>query len=132
MSARDPSAPPIGWPLLPLPDSAGRLHWPTLAQSVRDNIEVLLRTRPGEQLMRPNFGGGLPDFLAQPNTITTHRRINDAVAAVLTQYEPRILLDRIEVEQVEGEPVQVRIELAYRLRRTGVAHQLGMTLLLEG
>ncbi|MEZ4639657.1 MAG: GPW/gp25 family protein [Caldilineaceae bacterium] len=94
-------------------------------------IEVLLRTRPGEQLMRPNFGGGLADFLHEPNNVTTRRRIHDAVTNVLTRYEPRILLDRVEVTEVPGEPTHLRIEIAYRLRRTGTAQQIGLTMMLE-
>ena len=125
------SAPPIGFPLLPTPDAQGRLSWPTLADSVSQMIEVLLRTRPGEQLMRPNFGGGLADFLHEPNNVTTRRRIHDAVTNVLTRYEPRILLDRVEVTEVPGEPTHLRIEIAYRLRRTGTAQQIGLTMMLE-
>lgn len=67
--------PLIGWPLLPLPDAHGRLNYPTLDQSVRQSIEVILRTRPGEQLMRPDFGAGLAAFLHEPNVLTTRRRI---------------------------------------------------------
>ena len=42
---------PLGWPLLPVPDANGQLHYPGLAQSVREQIQVLLSTRPGEQLI---------------------------------------------------------------------------------
>ena len=54
---------PIGWPLLPLPDANGALAWPDLARSVREQIQVLLSTQPGEQLMRPAFGAGLERLL---------------------------------------------------------------------
>lgn len=40
--------PPLGWPLLPQPDSQGRLNFPpTLADSVRQQLQVILSTRPG-------------------------------------------------------------------------------------
>jgi uncharacterized protein len=126
------TAPPIGFPLLPKPDEQGRLTYPALSESVRQMIEILLRTRPGEQLMRPAFGGGLADFLHEPNTTTTRRRITDAVTNVLTAFEPRILLDRVEVNEVPGEPTHLRVEIAYRLRRTGAAEQIGLSMMLEG
>jgi phage baseplate assembly protein W len=126
------TAAPIGFPLLPKPDEQGRLTYPKLPDSVRQMIEVLLRTRPGEQLMRPTFGGGLANFLHEPNTTTTRRRIHDAVTGTLTAYEPRILLDRVEVNEVPGEPSHLRIEIGYRLRRTGAVEQLGLTMMLEG
>lgn len=121
-------APPIGWPLLPLPDAAGLLQWPTLEQSVAQQIRVLLQTRPGEQLMRPAFGAGLENFLHEPNDLTTHRRIRDLVSATLARGEPRIIVDDVGVHTPAGAPAQVRVEIAYRLRRTGAAGRLGLTL----
>ena len=120
--------PPIGWPLLPLPDEGGQLSWPTLEQSVAQQIRVILQTRPGEQLMRPNWGAGLENFLHEPNTLTTHRRIRDLVASSLSRWETRILVDDIAVAAPADQPGQVRVEIAYRLRRTGVSQRLGLTL----
>lgn len=120
--------PPLGWPLLPVPDARGELGWPTLDESVRQQIRVILTTRPGEQLMRPDFGAGLEDYVHEPNTITTRRRIRDAVSEHLERWEPRISLDRVEVWEVEEAPGQVRVEVAYRVRRTGAARQLGVVL----
>lgn len=121
-------APLLGWPLLPLPDDGGTLAWPTLEQSVAQQIRVILQTRPGEQLMRPDWGAGLENFLHEPNTLTTHRRIRDLVAASLARSELRIVVDDVSVTAPDGEPGQVRIEIAYRLRRTGAASRIGLTL----
>ena len=93
----------VGWPLLPLPDENGQLAWPDAETSVRQTIEAILRTRPGEQLMRPRFGGGLEDFVHEPNTLTTRRRIHDAIVAALTTWEPRVTLDRVEVWEVASD-----------------------------
>ncbi len=128
---QNPSPPPIGWPLLPLPDGKGELHYPTLEQSVRQSIQVILRTQPGEQLMRERFGAGLERFLHEPNNLTTRRRIRDLILESLTQWEGRILLDRVDVRELPDQPTHLRIELAYRLRRTGAAQQLGITMELE-
>jgi phage baseplate assembly protein W len=119
---------PIGWPLLPLPDADGELHYPSLDQSVRQMIQVVLRTRRGEQLQRPNFGAGLQDYLNEPNNLTTRRRIHDAVSEALDEWEPRILIDRIDVLEVPDRPSRLRVEVVYRLRRTGLAQRLGLTM----
>jgi len=126
MPERNP--PPIGWPLLPRPDAHGRLVWPGVEESVRQSIEVLLRTRPGERLMRPELGAGLAGLLHEPNTLTTRRRIRDRIAESLTQWERRITVDRIEVWEVPERPTEVRVEIAWRLRRTGAARQTALTL----
>jgi phage baseplate assembly protein W len=124
----DIAAPPLGWPLLPVPDADGALGWPTLEESVRQQIRVVLSTRPGEQLMRPEFGAGLEDYVHEPATLTTRRQIRDAVHEHLLRWEPRIHLDRVEVWEVEGEPGRLRVEIGYRLRRTGAARTLGVVL----
>jgi phage baseplate assembly protein W len=123
--------PPIGWPLLPTPDSEGRLAYPPLADSVRQNLEVILSTRTGEQLMHPAYGAGLVDFIGEPDTITTRRRIHDRVTGAISRWEPRIEVDLVDVTDVSGKPGHVRVHLAYRLRRTGEARTFGVNLQLE-
>jgi uncharacterized protein len=123
---------PIGWPLLPLPDASGQLNFPTLEQSVRQSIQVILRTRSGEQLMRPDFGAGLQNYLNQANTMTTRRRIHDGIMEALTQWEPRIQIDRLDILEVPDYPSRLRVELVYRITRTGRAQQLGLTMDVQG
>ena len=132
LSSISPPPQPIGWPLLPLPDANGQLSYPNLAESVRQNLRVILSTRPGEQLMRPQYGAGLVDFIGETDTITTRRRIYDRVMEGIGRWEPRIDVSRVNVDAVPGGAAgQTRIEIAYRLRRTGETQTLGMNLELQ-
>lgn len=124
--------PLLGWPLMPLPDEHGRLSWPTLEDSVRELIRVVLSTRPGEQLMRPDFGAGLELLLHEPNTLATRRRIRDRIQDALARWERRILLDRVDVRDLDGEPSHVRVEIGYRLARSGAPATVALTVQLEG
>ncbi len=131
-SANNLSLLPTNWPLLSVPDDQGQLHYPNLADSIRQSIEIILRTRPGEQLMRPDFGGGLENFLQQSNTLVTRRRIQSAITDSLQLWENRILLHRVTVDEVPEQPTHIRIEVVYQIKRSGLAQQLGMTMELEG
>jgi hypothetical protein len=123
---------PIGWPLLPLPNGDGRLCYPDLAESVRQNLRVILSTRPGEQLMRPQYGAGLLDFIGETDSIRTRRRIYDRVTEGIGRWEPRIDVSRVDVDALPGGAAgQMRIEIAYRLRRTGETGTIGVTLELQ-
>lgn len=122
---------PIGWPLLAVPDADGAWHYPSLAESVRQSIQVILSTRPGEQLMRPTFGAGLEDLLSEPNTLATRTRIHDLIAESLARWEPRIEVDAIGVDPIENDPGGVRVEIHYRLRRTQQVQRVGITLAME-
>lgn len=130
MSPSSVPKPPIGWPLLPVPDSVGRLSYPSLEQSVRDSIIVLLSTRPGEQLMHPDFGAGLTNFLGQSNTLQTHTRICTAIRQTLSKYEERIILDDVNTQTVPDQPSHLRVLISYRIRRTGTTQQIGFRLAL--
>ena len=123
--------PLLGWPLFALPDEHGRLDWPDLEASVRQSIRVILSTRPGEQLMRPEFGAGLDRLLHAPNNLATRRQIRDWVMDSLARWERRILLDRVEVFEVPEQPAELRLEIAYRLARSGTPAALAVTVRLE-
>ena len=124
-----PPAPPIGWPLLPFPDEHGELAYPeALDESVRQQLRVILSTRPGEQLMQPAFGAGLTDMLGEPDTIATRRRIVDRVTDAIAQWEPRIDLHRVDVNDVPDRPGWLRVEIGYRLKRNGQLASLSVNL----
>jgi phage baseplate assembly protein W len=119
---------PVGWPLLPRPDGAGSIAFPTLGDSVQQSIRVILRTRPGEQLMRPTFGAGLQDFLDQSGDLATRRRLREAITSSLELWEPRIVLDRVDLVDDPLTPTKLHVEIAYRIRRTGAAQRLGVSM----
>ncbi len=121
----------VNWPLLTLPDANGRMVFPSLEDSVRQSMQIILRTRPGERLMRPRFGGGLENMLHEQNTLLTRRQIRDLVTESLEEWERRIILDRVDVLAVENSPTTVRVEIAYRLIRTNAPKQMGITMVLE-
>lgn len=122
---------PIGWPLLAVPDGVGRLHYPDLAASVRQRIEAILRTAPGEQLMRPAFGVGLERLLHEPNTLALRSEVEARITEHLEAFEPRIVLDRVAAAEGEDR-ISLLITIAYRLRATGVAGQISVQVLLGG
>ncbi len=119
----------LGWPLSPQFDE-GAVGYPALEQSIRDQIKVILLTRPGELLLHPTFGAGLEDLLHQPNTLTTRRRVRDLILRSVGRWEPRIVLDEVEVWELPDRPDAVRVELAYRVQRTGAANQFQFDLAL--
>ncbi len=121
---------PIGWPLLPVPDNAGSMSWPTLDESIRQHIMVLLQTRPGEQLMRPRFGGGLQRFIGLPDTVETRRRIHDRIQETLNRWERRAIVEAIDIGD-GARPGNVRVDIRIRIRRTGVIQRIGLNLALQ-
>lgn len=115
--------PPLCWPLMPVPDSDGRIQFPTLEESIRQRIEAVLRTSPGEQLMRPAFGAGLELLVHQPNTAEVRARAQETIRQAIAAYEPRVTLDRVDV--VAGsDPRELLVTVGYRIRATASAGQI--------
>lgn len=123
--------PPLCWPLLPVPDDDGRIGFPDLETSVRQRIEAILRTSPGEQLMRPQFGAGLELAIHKPNTVSTRAELERSIFAHVSAFEPRIVLDRVEVAP-GADPAVVMVTLAYRIRQIGVAAAMTLSVPMGG
>ncbi|WP_172330719.1 GPW/gp25 family protein [Mangrovicoccus sp. HB161399] len=122
---------PLGWPFAPQPQEGGLAH-PALEKSVRDQIRIILETAPGEMLLHPDFGAGLADLLHEPNTLTTRKRVHDRIARALALWEPRIAVEGIEVWELEDRPDTLRVELTYRLLRTGSGSRMLFDLAMGG
>jgi uncharacterized protein len=118
---------PVSWPFLPKP-VGGVLAYPTLEQSVKDSIRIILSTSPGEQLMRPRYGAGLQNFLDEGNTVALRRQIQSTILANLQNYENRITVDAVDVDPVAGAPAEVQVQIHYRLLRTNLAQQVSVQL----
>lgn len=124
-------AEPIGWPLMPVPDADGRLGYPDLATSVRERIEAVMRTAPGEQLMRPVFGVGLETLIHQPNTLALRAGLEERIGEQLQAFEPRILIDQIAAAEGPDQN-SLLVTVAYRLRATGMAATISAQVPLGG
>ncbi|MEU4428717.1 GPW/gp25 family protein [Actinoplanes sp. NPDC024001] len=84
---------------------------------VRDMVEQLLFTSPGERVMLPEFGCGLLDLVFAPNSPELAATLQLSVQAALQRW----LGDVIEVETLEiisAEHV-LRVGLAYVVLPTG-------------
>lgn len=123
--------PALCWPLMPLPDGDGRLHYPDLESSVRQRIEVILRTSPGESLMRPYFGAGLEQLLHQPNTASVRASTQENITSFLNAFEPRILLDQVDVRAGKS-PDTLLVNIRYRIRSTGTEQSISATMPIGG
>lgn len=119
----------IGFPLQVGPNA--QMVWSAGELNVRESICIILRTRPGERLLRADFGCGLDRYLFEPNNTSTLRLIQEEVKRALERWEPRIKLDDIRVETHPGEPRAVDITIYYTLVATQQRERLGLTLALQ-
>jgi phage baseplate assembly protein W len=84
---------------------------------VRDLVEQLLFTSPGERVMRPDFGCGLLDLVFEPNSPELAATLQLSVQAALHRW----LGDVLEVEAlgITSADNVIRVELSYVVLPTG-------------
>lgn len=98
-------------------DSRGRTATAGYDDHVRDMIEQLLFTSPGERVMRPDFGCGLLDLVFAPNSPELASALQLSVHAALQRWLGDVL--DVDALDVTGEEDAVRVQLSYTVRRTG-------------
>jgi len=97
-------------------DDRGRTAATGDEEHIRDLIEQVLFTTPGERVNRPTFGSGLLQLLFAPNSEALAAATQLTVQSSLQQW----LGDLIEVEsvQVRSEDSALRVSVQYVIRRT--------------
>ena len=112
--------------------SEGRVEWSTGPQNIRECIEIILSTELKERLMIPQFGCGLNEFLFEPNTVTTRRLIQENVKQAIEIWEPRIQINSIDVDPVQGLSNAIQITISYILMVTQAEEEISLTINLNG
>lgn len=97
------------------PDERGRSRDADDATHVRDMIEQVLFTVPGERVNRPDFGCGLLQLVFAPNSDTLAAAVQMSVQGALQQW----LGERIAVEavNVSSRDAVLQVEVQYVLRQ---------------
>src|SRR5437764_9990421 len=97
-------------------DGRGRTAGTDLDDHIRDLIEQVLFTAPGERVNRPTFGSGLLQLVFAPNSDALAAATQATVQGALQAW----LADVIEVQEVSVESVDstLRTTVSYVIRRT--------------
>lgn len=91
---------------------------------IRESLTILLSTRPGERVMNPLYGCNLDDLLFAPLNLTLKTYVIDLIETAILYFEPRIDLDKIEINENNDLEGELLIELDYRIRSTNTRRNL--------
>ena len=100
-------------------DGMGRTATAPDDRHIRDLIEQVLFTTPGERVNRPTFGSGVLQLVFRPNSDELATAVEFLVQGALQQW----LGDLIQVAGVDVtvEDSTLRVSVQYVVRRTGVS-----------
>ena len=97
-------------------DKTGGTATAATEKHIRDMIEELLFTSPGERVNRPDFGSGVLQLVFAPNSPELASAVQFTMQAALQRY----LGDLIDLQQlqVSAEEATLRVVVQYIVRRT--------------
>lgn len=100
-------------------DGSGRTATTTDAEHIRDLIEQVLFTSPGERVMRPDFGAGLLRLVFEPNSTALAATTQVIVQSALQQHLGHLItVNAVAVENIDS-ALQVTIRYIVRGEGTG-------------
>jgi phage baseplate assembly protein W len=87
---------------------------------IEQSLKLILSTRPGERLTNPKFGCRLFEFIFEPLVTSTIVSMQDAIQSAILFFEPRINLEKVEIDTTRELDGIVDIKLEYTIRKINV------------
>lgn len=107
-----------GWKFpVSLDEESGKVMTVAYEEDIQEAIGIIIATRKGERVMRPDFGCDLHLHLFDVVDYTLLKQMEGKVKQALILWEPRIT-DLDVVAEVGEEPQLVRITVKYTVRTT--------------
>lgn len=96
-------------------DGRGRVAEASIEQHIRQLIEQVLFTAPGERVNRPDFGSNIQQLLFAPNSDELATATEFLVRGALEQWLGDVI--QVEALSVNSEDAQLLVTVQYRIRR---------------
>lgn len=103
-------------------DESGEVRLNDLDDDIRQSLYLLLSTRPGERLMRPEYGCDLAQFAFESVDYSLISRIRNEITQAIAHFEPRVEQVEISVDGSSSESADALvITISYAVREN--AHE---------
>lgn len=99
-------------------DNRCRTAMTTETDHVRDMIEQLLFTNPGERVNRPTFGSGLQQLIFAPNSLELAATLQYTLQAALQQWLGNVI--EVRNLEVNSNDARLQVEIDYILLSDGL------------
>ena len=97
-------------------DDRGRTATADYEEYIRDLVEQVLFTSPGERVNRPTFGSGLRQLVFEPLSDELTATIQYLVQGALQEWLGDLI--RVESVDVDRQDATLRVNVVYVIRRT--------------
>ena len=87
-------------------------------EDIKQSLEILISTSPGERIMNPAYGCGLKSLTFENIGETTITEIEELIERAVLFFEPRIDLNSVDVEVEDIYGGIIKIQLNYTIKIT--------------
>jgi hypothetical protein len=88
------------------------------AEDIQQSLQILLGTARNERVMLESFGCDLSSLLFEEGDEWLRSRIRSFIHTAIVEYEPRIILDEVEVDGEDVRAGSLRVSVRYTIRGT--------------
>jgi phage baseplate assembly protein W len=104
--------------------ATGRVNLSEYERDIAEALRIILSTRQGERVMRPDFGSSLHEYVFDPIDFNTATLIQKAAKDAITQWEPRVKDVEVEASFPESAEGGFVLNISYTVRATNSMHNL--------
>lgn len=112
-----------GWAFPPCFTSRGAVMV-AAERDIRESLFILLATTPGERIMHPAYGCGLKLHVFDIINESSIAILKDVVRKAVLYFEPRVILERVDINIVDALHGRLDIHLDYRVSATNNRYNL--------
>ena len=87
-------------------------------EDIRQSLSILIGTSLGERVMRSGFGTPIADFQFTSLDYDSLSMLSERMTDAIDRLEPRINLERVDVDATDGAEGLLKISVVYIIRST--------------
>jgi phage baseplate assembly protein W len=108
-----------GWSFPPsFEKSSGEVSMLRDEDDIQSSLHILLTTRIGERVMQPTYGCNLDELVFESLSSTFKSFIRDLVKTAILYHEPRIKLNKVDLDDSRDLEGIILISIDYTIRTT--------------
>jgi len=107
-----------GWAFPVRVDATGRVATARNEHDIEQAILMILLSPKGQRVLRPEFGCRIHELLFEPNDATTAGLAAYYVEEALAMWEPRIVVQTVDVSVDPEAPARLLIAINYEIKST--------------
>ena len=113
-----------GWSFPIQVDGSGTIAYKEGKDNIEQSLKILLMTALGERVMRSEYGNQAPDLVFSPGSVQYLKLLEKSIEDAIIRWEPRVIINEVIAESVDGEENRVIVNIAYTIRGSNARDNL--------